>query len=413
MKVFLFTLFYPQVLMAQSDIKTESKLVKPLSLQRRPPMVKDILSDDMNFSPSNDFLSVRMLLDMDIDERKLHRNQSKAPSKTISTFQKASEVVINAIKHLPFTTIKHGILPRSLSQRLRRRFWKKNEEREGEICIKVRVKDIIRLKSFTDEEEKKNSFDFISLSKIWSETDSELDFLQSSCGKKQFLPENNCVGEDSLETAICYGEPKADEDQGVLDTPHDKEQFSPVSVLDFPYEEEEETPSSSFQQSLANMERRKQQLMQKIRCFESLAQLEPVDLEKRIAISENSNEEEDEKPRVLLKLLKTSLGESRKTNLDRLLLDFFREGLQTNVHRREEAKGNECEEELLSEASDWIEGCGEMGKGVEDNSEVRVREMERGGKWRKFGEEEEELAVEMESGVFSSLVEELLIDLLY
>ncbi|XP_077246563.1 uncharacterized protein LOC143886470 [Tasmannia lanceolata] len=445
-----------------SDFKTETKPVKPRSLEQRSLMLKDFLSEDTNSSPWNNFLSfpirsdsdttVRKLIHTDLNtkdtnnERKLHKSRSKASLKTISALHQASETVINALKHLPFTTVKsslnptknpskQGILLRNFSRKLRRSFWKKNEEVEREISIKVRVKDIIRWKSFAESDEKENSFNFsspihnitttTSSRSSCSENDSESDFLQSSSssseysgeneGKNSFLPEKNGVGEDSLQTVTCYGKPKAEEEsQGVLDSssPDDKEQLSPVSVLDFPFEDED-TTSSSFQQSLANMERSKH----KIRRFEKLAELDRVNLEKRIAESElesthSSDEEDEERARTLLKLIKTSLGESTKTNSDMVLLDFFREGLEWNRLSREEAKGNELEEELLSWASDWLDGYGEMmGWGVEDNREAHVKEIERGDRWRKFLEEEDDLTVEIESGILSSLVEELWPDL--
>ncbi|PIA25229.1 hypothetical protein AQUCO_12200009v1 [Aquilegia coerulea] len=75
----------------------------------------------------------------------------------------------------------------------------------------------------------------------------------------------------------------------------DKEQNSPVSVLDPPFEddddqEDEETEKDHFEIecNFANVQRTKQQLLHKLRTFERLAELDPLELERKIA------EEEDE-----------------------------------------------------------------------------------------------------------------------
>ncbi|XXG67263.1 hypothetical protein AAC387_Pa06g0652 [Persea americana] len=419
----------------------------------RPLMLKDFLRDDPN-SSSNDFHSfprrsdttVRKLLEIDLNSgdafRETRLSRSRSRTNAISAFQKASEAIINAVKQFPFSSAKpppkHGFLPRSFSQTLRRSFRKKNEKEKHEIRAMVRVRDIIRWKSFRDEEKKlKHLPCSISgsgssrSSSSWNESDFTSDF-SSDCsvendGKKHLPKKTGGVGEDSMETATCYGQPKVkqwkeEDSRGPLESTYEEEdQLSPVSVLDFSNEDEEiETPSSSsFEDSLANMERTKQHLLQKIRRFECLAQVDPVDLEKRIAQSELEEEAEEvvqaeDKAGDLLQLFKASSKKSHTPNTDKLLLDFFREELATsqrNLIRQPEVDG--IEEKLLSAASDWMNGYVELEWGLQDNREACLREMTRDQRWRRFKEEEEKLAMEMESGVLGSLVEELLLDLFH
>ncbi|CAI9784525.1 unnamed protein product [Fraxinus pennsylvanica] len=66
--------------------------------------------------------------------------------------------------------------------------------------------------------------------------------------------------------------------------------FSPVSVLDCPFEDDDEV-SSPFQQRLALMEGTKKKLMKKLKRFECLVQLEPVNLANRFASPEFSDNE--------------------------------------------------------------------------------------------------------------------------
>ncbi|KAM1024819.1 hypothetical protein ACFX13_038749 [Malus domestica] len=77
----------------------------------------------------------------------------------------------------------------------------------------------------------------------------------------------------------------------------EKEQFSPVSVLDCPFEDEDDDHTGSpFSRSLACMECTQQKLAKNIRRFENPAQLEPVDLDQRINAMMSDSVAEDEAP---------------------------------------------------------------------------------------------------------------------
>lgn len=59
-----------------------------------------------------------------------------------------------------------------------------------------------------------------------------------------------------LNIVLQVKQPEGEERRAELESTYEEEeQLSPVSVLDFPYEDDEiETPSSSFEDSLNNME---------------------------------------------------------------------------------------------------------------------------------------------------------------
>lgn len=61
--------------------------------------------------------------------------------------------------------------------------------------------------------------------------------------------------DDHINTFSQVKQWKGEESRGELESTYEEEQLSPVSVLDFSYEDGEiETPPSSFEDSLANME---------------------------------------------------------------------------------------------------------------------------------------------------------------
>ncbi|OMO78701.1 hypothetical protein CCACVL1_14203 [Corchorus capsularis] len=440
---------------------------KHFPLERRPRMLKDFLLDDSNSCSSNGFKSfprkpchdsssvIRNLIQIDLNSdhakanqgQRLQRSRSKAAATTISALQ----AMINAVKAIHFiTSVKSpSILPRTLSRKLS----KKSSAKETEVKITVRVKDIIRWKSFRDlVDEKSPPSDFASSphhcttttvtttttgstctpcssnGSSWCESDFTSEYLpfEELSGRqhevyvvgKKFLP---CVGNgnDPMETTTqeaantAVGPKYASEDE--------KEQNSPLSVLDYEYEEDDEEPLSSFNRSLATIRRKKQKLMQNIQRFESLAKMEPFNLEKWIETEEENGEDDyveeeeevEEKAWQLLNHVKetSSLKSYRDVSIEKLLLDLFREELATKWNQTRE---QEVENDLIRQAKAWIKGeQKERAKwGVGEKREAYVRDMEREGKWSKFGEEQEELAMAVESKVMNILVDELLNDLL-
>ncbi|XVF13212.1 hypothetical protein REPUB_Repub08aG0188900 [Reevesia pubescens] len=501
--------------MALINIPTDHiKLRKTLSIEKKPLMLKDYLRDDLSSCSSSGFKSfprrqccttVRFLLEADLKKSKdnyssttkrlFKKCRSKPGSTTISALQRASEAVLNAIKLLPFPSIKSsspstlgsnswrkGHLPRSFSRKLfKRSFWRKTDKEDD------RGGEIRRWKLFREFLEEKNqpsdqkttitnvdtttdtSSTIITTSRVststssnsWAETEFTADILQSSSGNSESSSENEVVqGKTNLPekkivsniVGVTVGEDSINFTKE-QDWPNEegKEQFSPVSVLDCPFHDEEEDSNSPFEDHLARVEGTKQKLVKNIRRFKSLAQLEPVDLEKRIAMAEPedeesleshkevlysvsvnnddnmSNDDEDykqEKDREandekLLKLLKAKIpSDSFKFKSDNLLLEFFRERLmmEDNAKRVVNMGLEEFGLDLLKVAEDWVNGNPEeldLRWEVEEGRKEYVKETERHENWRNFNEENEEVGLAVELEVFSSLVDELLTDIIF
>ncbi|MQL76835.1 hypothetical protein Taro_009238, partial [Colocasia esculenta] len=251
-----------------------------------------------------------------------------------------------------------------------------------------------------------------------------------------------------------------------------KEQFSPVSVLDPPSDEEdhhhhhhhhhateldaqveqqeqqavkeddEEAAAAdvdSFQHSLAVVQRAKQQLLSRLRRFERLAELDPVELERRLAEEDDEDEEEEdedagdsdgrpeavgclqdggeaEAPEVC-ELVRAVLGlpggASRKIPADtrRLVLDLAEE------ERRGVFWGAVAgPPDGVERTAEGVRRRFEAWKGVEsDTIDMMVGmdlRQEGGDGWRRFPDEVSEAAAEVEAAAFASLVDELMDELM-
>ncbi|CAN6566255.1 unnamed protein product [Malus baccata var. baccata] len=446
---------------------------KPFPVERRPRMLlKDFLCENSNSCSSSGFNSFPRQLptnpsntpkilnscseNTNIISRKLLRSRSKAASTTISAFHS----LMNAVKNIPFTTVKPpSFLPRSLSRRLQQSKDSKqnspsSSKKQGSQCqvqITVRVKDIIRWTSFRDEKlPPPPPLDFVSSplhcttsttitgstttcttcssnsssnGSSWSDSDFTSEFLPRWGGNsdpdceedgKKYSP---CVGRDSMEMDATSGTgsyaalgPKVE----LQPCDEEDEQQSPISVLGFQFGEDEDSSfSSTFGQSMANMERTKEMLMEKIELFESLATIDPVNLDTSMSFNERANFEEDdetaERAMELLNHCKASCSDLKSWELeiveDQLLFDFFREEMSAQRNK----KDDEFKREMVSKAKAWMRG--EWGS-LEHNKEACVRDMHKGRRWNKFEFEQEELALEIETALSEYLVDELLLDLL-
>ncbi|KAJ4833460.1 hypothetical protein Tsubulata_042204 [Turnera subulata] len=462
---------------------TNHKQRKNFAVERRPQMLKDFLVDnEPNSCSSNGFRSfprkpfnssVRTLISIDLDDArnttnssnnnssKLLRSRSKAAASTaISAFH----ALLNAVKS-PST-----ILPRSLSRKLSKRSpGKKCEDDKENIEVRkvtVTVKDIMRWKSFRDlvaeeeEEEKSAAAAELAFSPphcattatttTWSNTTTPRSSNGSSWCDSDFTSEylpfwsgnSEEYGEKELQLAVdkkclpCVGEDAMDgtsETRTYLEEgqkEEDNEQNSPTFVMDFEFEEDEES-SSSFDQSLATVERTTRELMQKIRRFENLAKLDPVNLEKWMDESmssgeagnddDNVEEEEEEgecqikeKAWQLLNYVKTTCsmeGCKDDKNVDQLLVDFFSDELASRMYQS--TTSDEFDKIMVSKAEAWLDG--------EDNLVIRweeqckreayVVEMDRGGKWAKLGEENDKVGLEIGDALLGLVLDDLLLEL--
>ncbi|KDP25516.1 hypothetical protein JCGZ_20672 [Jatropha curcas] len=458
----------------------------PYLIEKRPLTLKDYLRDDLSSCSSNGFKSfprrqccntVRFLLETDLNtnaKQRRRRDQqifkrsrsSKAASSTISALQKASEAVINAVKLLPFPssssiktpspsvqtrTRKGGILlPRSLSRKLfKKSFWRKDSHTERQ---DIEIKRWRLFREFLAERDKPSghssstvttAFTTTGLSRSSSSNSwTESEFTRHSGNSESYSCRNAAAeGEKDLPSekkvsggvGVAVGEDAITHSvENTKEWPNEeeKEQFSPVSVLDCPFQDEEEI-SSPFHTSLVRMEGAKKKLMAKIRTFESLDQLKPLNLEKQIELADLeddsldkfstqacslSNEVEkctEREADELLKLVKATTPSNSKA--DTMLLDFFKEKILENNTNDNKILGYKEFKKELEAAQDWINGDPKemiLGWEVKDNRHIYIKDMERNGKWRNFGEEKEELVLELELEVFTSLVDEALLDLL-
>ncbi|XP_021895267.1 uncharacterized protein LOC110812740 isoform X2 [Carica papaya] len=449
----------------------DQKLHKAFSMDvGKPLMLKDYLLQDLTSCSSNGFNSfprrqccttVRFLLDIDLRKtntanRFLTRSRSRAvASTTISAFRRASEAVIKAIKSTSPSPsvrdrVKKVLLPRSLSRKLLKgRFWKKAD---GGIKKWRLFRELSRKSQQTFDQ---NAHQFatttttiittigVSTSNSCREYESEIftwDTLLSSSSNSGSPNQNDTVeGKKELTEKKLIGEDSTSKNSNRKEWPNEeKEQSSPVSVLDSPFEDVEEfnSPQSRYCRP-ALVKGTRQKLIQKTRYFEGLThEVEPVDLEKRIASLE-LNDEHSTKPTSsfmsmnqtyehvndnereayhLLNLIKARNPlNSFLPKEDSLLLDLVGERLLKENHAILGKRKELFKEELLKTAEDWIKGQPRelfLGWDMKANRGAYFRDVEKNGSWRNFDDEIENMAQELELDFLTSLVDELLLDLL-
>ncbi|XP_019460889.1 PREDICTED: uncharacterized protein LOC109360437 isoform X2 [Lupinus angustifolius] len=390
--------------------------------QRKFKMLKDFLSENPNSCSSNGFKSLPRKPNHTNNNNNnnliesMRKNQNPSSINYYSPFQK----LINTITTISFfTAVKKSpsikFLPRRLSSSSRSR--KRNQSFSNESCT-VKIKDIIRWKSFRDIVEQQPPLsspplDFhrnvmgsttttttttcsCSSGSSWCGSDFTSGYLSSWEAQN----DNVVVGKELVEPAIgmteCTAEVGAKEDLTCLEY----EQHSPVSVLQVGEDE-----FSSFDQNLANIQRRKQKFKQKVQRFEFLAKLD----------DENSSYDEKveeqnlvkEKARKLLHYLKVtySMQSFEDYFLDTLLLDFFMEEL--SARRNEIGNDEEFECEILRKAEEWLNGS--FAYDIEHvNKDTYIKDMDKKINWSIFEEGKEELALEIERAILHSLVADLL-----
>ncbi|XP_039010926.1 uncharacterized protein LOC120139895 [Hibiscus syriacus] len=255
-----------------------------ISFEKKPLMLKDfLLRDDLSSCSSHSFKSfprqhccttVRFLLETELKKSKdnysttkkrlLKRSRKKPGGTTVSALQRASEAVLNAVKLLPFPSIKSSSpslkknstrkvhFTRSFSRNIfKRSFWRKADKEDGGGGGEIKSCKLFR--EFL--EEKNQPLDQITIGNVntntyagtcmttsrvssntssnsWAESEFTEDVLQSSSGNSESSSENDVVASNVV--GVTAGE------DSINFTGEGKEQFSPVSVLDFPFDDEEE-----------------------------------------------------------------------------------------------------------------------------------------------------------------------------
>ncbi|XP_021735919.1 uncharacterized protein LOC110702507 [Chenopodium quinoa] len=462
---------------------------------RKPWMLKDYLGDDLSSCSSNGFRSfprrqccvaVRSIIENEITRN--HRisnsssnsNNMKPPKRILvrnrsvsGTLHKASMALINAVKMLPFNSqAKSGdgkrFLPRSFSKKLfRRSFWKREKSNNVVVVLKkegVHDDEIERwISSGVAGTEKYKPSDLSNDTTVTTTSGSNSDGKsESSWSDLTFNSDSlTCSSEnDAVERSEKMEEEVVSRIVGVIaadDTvkpavakekmwfneESEKEQSSPISVLDFPYNDE--GGSSPFTLRVSRLKGTQERLMQKLGRFECLAGLEPINLEGLISSSEivdrvpkhsiipcstpsyilssESEEEEDEEEEEeeqqqshvsdvekqaqhLLSIVNARIQSKtmHKCDLEDVLLDFFRENVP---HKANDA--------LLQAAEGWIDGHYEkliLGWEVKDKRQVYIRDMEEGGWWPRDTQlEREEVATKLGDEVMAHLMEDLMVEM--
>ncbi|KAJ3682096.1 hypothetical protein LUZ60_014669 [Juncus effusus] len=363
----------------------------------KPLMLKDYLeleeSSNVGFQcyprlPVTTGPTMRNLLDVELrGGPRLVRSRSKSAMERISSVIK-----------FRFSPIQEGFLSRSLSRKLKgSSFWKRRfgqGQQTGEL-IKF------------GEEMERISFSYpspvVSSFRSWLEVDNgEFGFgFRAGPG---FVSTESPALKEMISAAKQEEHQKVEERESMerrLDI--EKEQLSPVSVMDFPYDEEDDdvasatTCSSPFQfRSITNnSDRSKLQILQKSKRFVEISNLDPINLEDQFTASESSTTYE-EKPSDLIEQL------GSVEIFQNLLEDFFTYGLFDETDKTE----------LLNTARDWINNEGWIWELQGRRGEMEVMEMERIGKWRGFEEERMEISIDLGDLVFELLVDELVEEIL-
>ncbi|KAG4996318.1 hypothetical protein AAZX31_10G063400 [Glycine max] len=217
----------------------------------------------------------------------------------------------------------------------------------------------------------------------------------------------------------------------------DKEQCSPVSVLDPPFDDDNDDGHDhdngddvfDLDCSYANVQRTKQHLLDRLCRFEKLAELDPVELEKRMLDHEDREyetftEEDDDHEDVdsetaceenilrgeMFEILccrssvQQDTQQAQAEDLKRLVYDLIKEEETTQVN-------NNCSDMVIRRVLRKLE----LWKEVESNTiDMMIEEdfSREQCRWKKNDEHTKELAVEVELAIFCFLVEELSEELL-
>nr|CAB3485478.1 unnamed protein product [Digitaria exilis] len=169
--------------------------------------------------------------------------------------------------------------------------------------------------------------------------------------------------------------------------------------------------------------RASQELLERIRRFEQLAQVDTSDADDATTTTEdaschaveelgsNSAGGDEDEPEGAGDLLGLQEATSPSTcdagqRFRGLLRDFFREGLSSSCH---DGDGPDVERSLLETARAWLDG---RHGALRSDGKAEVEEIERLGRCRCFREDEQELlGCDVESDIFLTLMEELIVDL--
>ncbi|CAL1398349.1 unnamed protein product [Linum trigynum] len=232
--------------------------------------------------------------------------------------------------------------------------------------------------------------------------------------------ENNSDGESLKKLKQQAGNEEEAEEE--------KEQCSPVSVLDplfadddeDDYCDDDQTQDDGFDMecSFAFVQRAKHQLLQKLRRFERLAELDPIELEKLMLEHDDEEEEEeteeieegeDEKSQFVIDELSRSSFQCIPRDMKRLVSDLIDEEERGSIRNNNVSGASEdaAARRVCKRFESW--------KDVESNTiEMMVEQdfVRSEGEWRGNRDEVSDAAIEIEVAIFGLLAEELAEELL-
>ncbi|KAJ4880825.1 Uncharacterized protein Rs2_37880 [Raphanus sativus] len=409
------------------SLPVSKKRFKPLSL-------RDYLLDDLSSCSSNGFKSFPRHQSTTADIRR----RLTCGLAFTHAVQKASTALLSAVKLLPSPS--SSVNPPSQKKKLfsisfSRNLWKKlsynvdgeMEDRKQEIQRCISFGDFLKesLDQPSDEDTLSNAAGGGDSASFGSELLTNSELTQSS---SETSNENDAVEDVMEETSDgvvvmmsgdCVGSHVSDGSSSVNDNREEsvneeKEQLSPISILECPFEDDAITPPNSHQQVTNEMN-----LMRKTRRTENFVRVEPVDLKKRIEeyvkrqdynshMGETKEQWETRANRLFAQVKSRLIEEQRhllaSQKVDSLLLDFFKEDAHNETRD---------EDKLVKIVEEWVlrrqeEECMFMSWEVREKREIYVKEM----KWVCINSEESDYVVEeLENGLVTGLIDELILDL--
>ncbi|VVA21898.1 PREDICTED: zinc-regulated 8 [Prunus dulcis] len=222
----------------------------------------------------------------------------------------------------------------------------------------------------------------------------------------------------------------------------DKEQCSPVSVLDPPFQDDDEGRDGDgddedgfdLECSYANVQRTKNQLLQKLRRFEKLAGLDPIELEKRMSEEEEDDEYnmddlegqseqyDDDEPETSDSRMEENLDELVREILSQSNFHCIRKRIPEDVKRlvsdliveeqkeEEEAAFSDKRVVVVRRVCERFESWKEVESNTIDMMVEQDFRKELDG-WKKNQDQVGETAMEIEVAIFALLVDELAMEL--
>ncbi|CAN1332886.1 hypothetical protein LINPERPRIM_LOCUS35881 [Linum perenne] len=266
-------------------------------------------------------------------------------------------------------------------------------------------------------------------SKNWSESEFTADSggSESCSGGKNDLPESGDGDGVSGSAAVTAGEESTTAETAKRSMVDESSKACGIyghgtrGALKFPWR------GQMIRRRSSSVRCSKKKPMKRVRRFDCLNQLQPTNLQTRITVIEESSSSSPlhsynnlfsmtrKDPLELLTIVKERASSSgcSISKCDQLLfLDFFEEKLLRKGYVEDED-----DDPLLEEVEEWVKGEAKemlVGWEVNESRNVYLRDMEENGGWRNYVcEVEDELGFDMGLEILGSLVDEVVLELLF